>query len=101
MRNVATKSVTDSCRKGEPETPNHVLLMTILNPAYPITVDVRERRVEWFVEEASKQSKVEAMVVLRDGFLRQLLGECNFYPQSREIEKEHHVETKMVVINGK
>ncbi|XP_045121875.1 heterogeneous nuclear ribonucleoprotein L-like isoform X10 [Portunus trituberculatus] len=27
-------------RKGEPETPNHVLLMTILNPAYPITVDV-------------------------------------------------------------
>ncbi|XP_045625255.1 heterogeneous nuclear ribonucleoprotein L isoform X5 [Procambarus clarkii] len=26
--------------KGEPETPNHVLLMTILNPAYPITVDV-------------------------------------------------------------
>ncbi|XP_071520741.1 heterogeneous nuclear ribonucleoprotein L isoform X15 [Panulirus ornatus] len=27
-------------RKGEPEQPNHVLLMTILNPAYPITVDV-------------------------------------------------------------
>lgn len=26
------------CRKGEPETPNHVILMTILNPAYPITV---------------------------------------------------------------
>ncbi|XP_066953931.1 heterogeneous nuclear ribonucleoprotein L isoform X20 [Macrobrachium rosenbergii] len=27
-------------RKGEPESPNHILLMTILNPAYPITVDV-------------------------------------------------------------
>lgn len=30
----------DHRRKGEPETPNHVILMTIINPAYPITVDV-------------------------------------------------------------
>jgi len=27
-------------RKGEPDQPNHVILMTIINPAYPITVDV-------------------------------------------------------------
>ncbi|EEC12852.1 heterogeneous nuclear ribonucleoprotein L, putative [Ixodes scapularis] len=27
-------------RGQEEEKPNHVLLMTILNPAYPITVDV-------------------------------------------------------------
>lgn len=27
-------------RRKEPEAPNHVILMTILNPAYPITVDV-------------------------------------------------------------
>jgi len=30
----------DQRRKGEPDQPNHVILMTILNPAYPITVDV-------------------------------------------------------------
>jgi len=30
----------DNRRKGEPDQPNHVILMTILNPAYPITVDV-------------------------------------------------------------
>ncbi|XP_018026556.1 heterogeneous nuclear ribonucleoprotein L isoform X1 [Hyalella azteca] len=30
----------DHRRKGEPEQPNHVILMTIINPAYPITVDV-------------------------------------------------------------
>ncbi|CAL4059557.1 unnamed protein product [Meganyctiphanes norvegica] len=39
MREFAPKD-TMANRKGEPETPNHVLLMTILNPAYPITVDV-------------------------------------------------------------
>jgi len=31
----------DNRRKGgEPDQPNHVILMTIINPAYPITVDV-------------------------------------------------------------
>jgi len=31
----------DQRRKGgEPDQPNHVILMTIINPAYPITVDV-------------------------------------------------------------
>ncbi|XP_076041355.1 heterogeneous nuclear ribonucleoprotein L-like isoform X3 [Oratosquilla oratoria] len=44
MSTLAHTSVLGSSRlwawKGEPETPNHVILMTILNPAYPITVDV-------------------------------------------------------------
>ncbi|KAF2353891.1 RNA recognition motif domain [Trinorchestia longiramus] len=36
----------DHRRKGEPEQPNHVILMTIINPAYPITVLFRFENVE-------------------------------------------------------
>lgn len=30
----------DNPRRKEPEKPNHILLLTVVNPAYPITVDV-------------------------------------------------------------
>ncbi|CAL4067795.1 unnamed protein product, partial [Meganyctiphanes norvegica] len=52
--------------KGEPEAPNHIILMTVLNPAYPITVDVIHQITKTFGDVQRivifKKRGVQAMV---------------------------------------
>jgi len=57
-------------RRKEPEKPNHILLLTVLNPAYPISVDVIESVAKLYGEVQRivifRKRGVQAMVEYRN-----------------------------------
>lgn len=69
-------------RRKEPENPNHILLLTVLNPTYPITVEVIESVCKLYGE-------VQRIVIIRKRGVQAMVEYKNIETASRAKEGLH------------
>lgn len=69
-------------RRKEPEKPNHILLLTVLNPAYPISVEVIESVCKLYGE-------VQRIVIIRKRGVQAMVEYRNIETASRAKEGLH------------